>query len=148
MRRGCGPMTLKQKFQNEIETASLNLGDVPSWGVLIFGEGQALKRRKSSSSVRSCSQCSQIERSCSERQCRVSWRKSWELQALGLYLMPRIMEKKLGVTSTRPVPRLVRPLPVTLPNRAKLQRHAIPRNIEKELAVSTRPVAQLVRALS
>ena len=46
----------------------------------------ALKRRKSSSSVRSCSQCSQIERSCSERQCRVSWRKSWELQALSLYL--------------------------------------------------------------
>jgi len=81
-------MTLQQKFQNEIETestASLNLGHVPSWGVLIFGEGQ---------------------------------------------------------------PRLVRPLPVTLPNRAKLQRHAIPRNIEKELAVSTRPVAQLVRALS
>src|SRR6266705_5958064 len=34
--------------------------------------------------------------------------------------MPRIMEKKLGVTSTRPVPRLVRPLPVTLPNRAKV----------------------------
>ena len=36
-------MTLKQKFQNEIETestASLNLGHVPSWGVLIFGEGQ------------------------------------------------------------------------------------------------------------
>src|SRR5882762_8966522 len=35
-------MTLKQKFQNEIETestASLNLGHVPSWGVLIFGEG-------------------------------------------------------------------------------------------------------------
>ena len=43
MRRGCGPMTLKQKFQNEIETestASLNMGDVLSWGVLIFGEGQ------------------------------------------------------------------------------------------------------------
>ncbi len=38
-------MTLKQKFQNEIETestASLNMGDVLSWGVLIFGEGQAL----------------------------------------------------------------------------------------------------------
>src|SRR3979411_767436 len=36
-------MTLKQKFQNEIETestASLNMGDVLSWGVLIFGEGQ------------------------------------------------------------------------------------------------------------
>src|SRR6267378_4379165 len=35
-------MTLKQKFQNEIETestASLNMGDVLSWGVLIFGEG-------------------------------------------------------------------------------------------------------------
>ena len=45
MRRGCGPMTLKQKFQNEIETestASLNMGDVLSWGVLIFGEGQRL----------------------------------------------------------------------------------------------------------
>jgi len=38
-------MTLKQKFQNEIETestASLNMGDVLSWGVLIFGEGQEL----------------------------------------------------------------------------------------------------------
>ncbi|PYU22848.1 MAG: hypothetical protein DMG30_06070 [Acidobacteria bacterium] len=36
-------MTLKQKFQNEIETestASLNMGDVLSWGVLIFDEGQ------------------------------------------------------------------------------------------------------------
>src|SRR6267143_7014374 len=35
-------MTLKQKFQNEIEIesiASLNFGHVPSWGVLIFGEG-------------------------------------------------------------------------------------------------------------
>ncbi len=40
-------MTLKQKFQNEIETestASLNLGHVPSWGVLIFGEGQGCVR--------------------------------------------------------------------------------------------------------
>src|SRR6267378_6105052 len=39
-------MTLKQKFQNEIETestASLNMGDVLSWGVLIFGEGQDRK---------------------------------------------------------------------------------------------------------
>jgi hypothetical protein len=38
-------MTLKQKFQNEIETestASLNMGDVLSWGVLIFGEGHLL----------------------------------------------------------------------------------------------------------
>jgi len=36
-------MTLKQKFQKEIETestGSLNMGDVLSWGVLIFGEGQ------------------------------------------------------------------------------------------------------------
>ena len=40
-------MTLKQKFQNEIETestASLNMGDVLSWGVLIFGEGHRSRR--------------------------------------------------------------------------------------------------------
>jgi hypothetical protein len=46
-------MTLKQKFQNEIETestASLNLGDVPSWGVLIFGEGGARGRFRSADS--------------------------------------------------------------------------------------------------
>src|SRR5467141_4078017 len=39
-------MTLKQKFQNEIETestASLNMGDVLSWGVSIFGEGQVAR---------------------------------------------------------------------------------------------------------
>ena len=42
-------MTLKQKFQNEIETestASLNMGDVLSWGVLIFGEGQVDVRKE------------------------------------------------------------------------------------------------------
>jgi len=39
-------MTLKQKFQKEIETestASVNMGDVLSWGVLIFGEGQGIQ---------------------------------------------------------------------------------------------------------
>jgi hypothetical protein len=47
-------MTLKQKFQNEIETestASLNLGHVPSWGVLIFGEGQVHRRLVSEQST-------------------------------------------------------------------------------------------------
>ena len=44
-------MTLKQKFQNEIETestASLNMGDVLSWGVLIFGEGQVYEPLRNS----------------------------------------------------------------------------------------------------